>query len=505
MSFEPVYGSIKAEERSVICSCQAVVETRLPVPEGIEIKKVLSIGGQCYADTTEVFSGEARFTGRCLVSVIYEDVNGEKGTLGVETEFSDKLTDEKINGKIEPFLYASIIDTDASSSTAEEIRPTLVVEVTLVGNTEKQIDYLSACSDEVYTKEYKADYLKKVASGKKSVSVVAEAENASIARVFKCATSAVVRKATALTDAVLIEGDVMTRIIGVNADGVLVEKMQKTEFSDECDLPDVRSGDIVTCDAAVSDVSYKTVDQDGSVYVETTVTVQTCSCVYSAESASILSDTFCMNVQTVTEKNSQDVCKNIDCLRFVENVSGNITLDIGNSPAYSVLYFDAAKVNVTGSFVQNGRLTVEGILSGTVAYYSEDDKADCSVNIELPFSVTENASFDDNSSVFVTACVGNTSVRVRRANELGIKAEICFSASVTESKKCTFISNLQEGEALPVNNAAVSVHIAANGEDLWDVAKKTGCSPERIMAENPSLELPLKGGERILVYRNVEF
>ena len=56
---------------------------------------------------------------------------------------------------------------------------------------------------------------------------------------------------------------------------------------------------------------------------------------------------------------------------------------------------------------------------------------------------------------------------------------------------------------MPKNTAAVSVHIAIAGEGLWDIAKKTGCSPEEIMADNPALELPLKGGERILVYRNI--
>ncbi|MGN1093989.1 MAG: SPOCS domain-containing protein [Candidatus Neoclostridium sp.] len=504
MSFEPVYGSLKAEERGVICSTQAVIETRLSVPDGVTVKKVLSVSGECYAAATEVFSGEARFSGNCNVSVIYEDENGEKGALASEAEFSDRLTDERINGKIRPFLYASVIDVDATESTEKEICPSLVIEVTLVGSTEKQIDYLSACSDGIYTKQYKAEYLKQVDCTDKEISVPVTVEGTDYAKVFKCSASAVVRKVTALTDAALVEGDVMIRLIGVNADGMLIEKTQKTEFSEECDLADVRSGDVITCDAATFGVSHRSVDEGGTVTVEMNAVVKLCLCAFTRESASVISDTFCMQKQTVESLTDRNVCKNMDCVRFAENVSGNVTLDIGNPPAYSVLYFDAVKVNVTSSYIQSGRLTIEGILSGTIAYYAEDDKSDCSVNVELPFSVTENAQFEDDSSVFVTACVGNTSVRVRRANELGIKAEVCFTAAVCESKRCSFISALQEGEEVPKNDAAVSVHIAASGEELWDVAKKTGCAPERIMAENPGLELPLKGGERILVYRNIE-
>ena len=503
MSFEPVYESIKAEERTAICSTQAVVEPRLAVPDGTEVKKVLSVSAECYAATTEVFAGEARFSGTCSVLVVYEDRNGEKGTLSVDAEFSDRFTDERINGKINPFLYTSVIDTDASECTETEICPSIVVEITLVGSVEKQIDYLSACAPCVYTKEEKTEYLKSVACAKKDLPVPVVTENSGIVKIFKCSANVAIRKVTALTDAALIEGDLITRIIGVNADGMLAEKTQKTEFSEEIDLADVRGGDIVTCDAAVREVSARSISEDNSVTVEANATLSLCLCAFAYESTSVISDTFCMQKQTILNKNNVEVCKNMHCLRFAETISGNITLDIGNAPVCSVLYFDAVKINVGGAFVQNGRLTVEGIASGTVVYYSEDDRSDCSVNVEIPFSVTENVSCGEAAKVFVTACAGSVSARVRRANELGVKVEACFTAAISDEKKCAFVSGITEGEDMPKNTAAVSVHIAIAGEGLWDIAKKTGCSPEEIMADNPALELPLKGGERILVYRNI--
>lgn len=141
----------------------------MPVPDGTEVKKVLSVSAECYAATTEVFAGEARFSGTCSVLVVYEDKNGEKGTLSTDAEFSDRLTDERINGKINPFLYAAVIDTDASESTETEICPSIVVEITLVGSVEKQIDYLASCAPGVYTKEEKTEYLKSVACAKKDL------------------------------------------------------------------------------------------------------------------------------------------------------------------------------------------------------------------------------------------------------------------------------------------------------------------------------------------------
>ena len=68
------------------------------------------------------------------------------------------------------------------------------------------------------------------------------------------------------------------------------------------------------------------------------------------------------------------------------------------------------------------------------------------------------------------------------------------------STKCV-ITDLSEGEARIIPSSAISVHVARPGETLWDVAKATGSTPELVMLQNPDLELPLKGGERVLVYR----
>ena len=54
------------------------------------------------------------------------------------------------------------------------------------------------------------------------------------------------------------------------------------------------------------------------------------------------------------------------------------------------------------------------------------------------------------------------------------------------------------------NSAALTVHLAAKGEGIWEVAKSAGCPPDDIMRQNPALTLPLQGGERILIYRSVK-
>lgn len=504
MSFEPVFDGIKTEEKLALKRAQAVVEARLVPPDGVTVTKVLSVSCESSVGAAEVFTGEARYNGKVDFSVLYAGSDGEIRIMEARAEFTDKISDDRINGKINPFFVSGVLDVDASKSTETEICPACVVEITLIADEEKETRCLTACSDEVYTKEEKVEYLKLVASGKKNVAVSASCENTGIEKLLKSSVCAIIRKTTALTDAVLVEGEIIVRLIGTGANGYLCEKICKNDFAEEFEAPDVRSGDFAAAFVTSPSHSVRGISEDGSITYETEVSLDFGWSVFTNAVSGIISDTFCMRKETVMTRESEDICRKIDCLTFSETVTGNVTLDIGNPPVDNILCFDAVRANVTGCYAQEGRITVEGIVSGCVIYYSEEADADCSVNVEIPFSVTENADIAAGASPFVTAVVCDSSVRARRANEISVKTEVFFSIISGKKKKCWFITGLSEGEELKVKPAAVTVHLAAKGEGLWDVAKNTGFAPEEIMAQNPELNLPLHGGERILVYRNID-
>ena len=43
--------------------------------------------------------------------------------------------------------------------------------------------------------------------------------------------------------------------------------------------------------------------------------------------------------------------------------------------------------------------------------------------------------------------------------------------------------------------------IPAAGDELWDVSKRLACTEDEVTRLNPDLEFPLKGDERIIIYR----
>ena len=67
--------------------------------------------------------------------------------------------------------------------------------------------------------------------------------------------------------------------------------------------------------------------------------------------------------------------------------------------------------------------------------------------------------------------------------------------------RSSVVTGVEAGEAQAACDAAVSVYVPCAGDGLWDIAKKLGAPPEEVRRTNPSLEFPLCGKERIVVYR----
>ena len=144
------------------------------------------------------------------------------------------------------------------------------------------------------------------------------------------------------------------------------------------------------------------------------------------------------------------------------------------------------------------------MVSTNLVYYSSEANAVNSVKAEIPFVLEKNAPISENNEVFAEGYITRISHRVRRGNELSVKAEICLIVSVCEHRSVEIITSLVEGEEIPVPTSAISLHIARPNESLWEVAKALSTTPELVLVQNPNLSLPLLGGERIVAYRHLK-
>lgn len=248
------------------------------------------------------------------------------------------------------------------------------------------------------------------------------------------------------------------------------------------------------CRAEIKDmtVDCKVNEERGKCDVNFNATLAFSGTFYEEEEVTYISDAFSpeneLNLNFFEENNT--VCTDVKV--YSERVSGlcasKAKLD------YTCAFLAAALPRAEYARTQDG---VEGSVNATLFFEQGGEVRSTEVN--LPFSVRLTGLNDSNGGV--TVAVMGMSLRQRAEGECEAEAVLKIAVLDGQSHSVRYLTGAEEGDKKAVNDSAISVHIPAAGDGLWETAKKLGCSPESIRQTNPELSYPLSGKERILIFR----
>ncbi len=496
MAFEPIYEVAVLDGLQKLCSGQVVAEAKLVPPHGEEITKILGVSAVADVVTTEVFTGEARIKGRVDFRVVYSSNGGDR-CLDYRAEFTDKITDDAITGG-RPCAVAKVLDTDIVSATEGEIRLAAVVETELFGEVSKRIKYLVKGGDDIYISENKIAYTKVLCeiSGKTDVT----AECALNANKIECVESRVcVNKTTASTDMVIIEGEIVSDMI-FGADGNLGHVLLTTPFTFEAEASGCLSGASVFATVAVDNVKATIVEGEENAAV---VNYEIRACGFACEERYIMSvgDAFSVHNELNKTIEKTDLAVNKHCVFIRDEADGNVTLEAGLPIVDNIIAPIGSSVLLSNVYALDGKVVLEGLVRTNVIYFSGESNSSNSVAVELPFSISKPLDVKEGDVVYATGEVLGVYTKIRRGNEIDVRADLCFGVCVSEKTSVNIITEISEGEQIEAPTAAIAMHIASKKETLWDIARALGVTPETVTEQNPELDFPLAGGERIVCFR----
>ena len=119
----------------------------------------------------------------------------------------------------------------------------------------------------------------------------------------------------------------------------------------------------------------------------------------------------------------------------------------------------------------------------------------------MPFSVKVNGNnFNENSIAQVNCVMSDISTKSKRGQEIEVFAKLYLYVDVYSTNTSVVISQVSLGEAITQPDCSFKIYVVKNNETLWDVAKNLRTSEEDILNQNKDLELPLKAGDRVLIY-----
>ena len=143
---------------------------------------------------------------------------------------------------------------------------------------------------------------------------------------------------------------------------------------------------------------------------------------------------------------------------------------------------------------------VSGVLTVTVLLKDGDGRV-FSRKAETSFEKLLEAEFNPCTSVSVTAKAVKSTARIVSIDEFEIFSELRFTVYPQERIEKRFVKGVKVLGDKKKCDAAISVYIPTEGEDLWSLSKRLGVCPDALVQTNKDLQFPLSGKERIVVYR----
>jgi len=501
MAFEPTFEKLNPAGLKRLCVHQAVVEARLLASGGVLISKVLSIAADCSSVVGEVFTAEARYSGRVNFKVIFVDTEGNNHSMDYNAEFTDKLLCPSIHGGLRPSVSSIILDTDIVSVDEREIKLACVVETSLDAAVTDEHSALVDASEGVYLERKDIEFSRLVVENYPSFAMM-ESFSLKSTTVLLSEARMVTHKRIASFDSVILEGNIICDLTCSDTDGMLYSQQHIVPFKEEFAAEGVREEHFIVASANMN--SHRVViESDGekhsaSVEFEAMAHIRA----FSMDRKAVVVDCFSVANELNTTHSEMAVTEHKYCGNIIERVEGSVTLDVAMPIADSILAITGAKLHIASCTASDGRITYDGVVSSNIIYWAAEQNTKHSVSVELPFSIgVNNQHAREGDIVFAKGIVTAVHARIVRGSEIQIKADIEAEVATMSVSNNEVIKHLELGIERQFSTSAFSVHIGKAGESLWDVAKSLGTTPESVMGQNPGVSLPLGGGERLLCYR----
>lgn len=494
---KPQIEKIETGCRKFLGSAQTVTETFLNVKDAGEIK-VLTINARPYSVTGENLSGEAEYNGKLGIKAIVADADGNVSGLSYTADFGGTFKNAAVSPDVRLDFAPFVVDLSYKTDGGVYVR--CVVETRFYSENRQCADVLGGCDGvECLMKNVETARLKASADTSFAVSDEIEVKHR-IGKILMAQSDAVISSAESGDGLVKVKGCVYTCVTYQAGESDIRSVMAETPFDEE--LPAEGCSADCAVRAAVGGVNTRIrmeIAEEGenrTFTAEMTVSVSV-RC-FDTVSVDVVSDAFSVSDELEIVSETFTDCVPRDYFVVAGNAGGTAEKD--GAPVDEILCVTNPAVNVVGCRTDDGVVTLEGVVSGTLIYLGEENVG--SLDFEIPF-VTDGDCSD--GCVCEAACAAVTQMNARL-----IRGAVNIDAAVKIGVGCDSVcrfSAVREINAVGERQncgCAIEVINVGAGMTEWDLRKLTGLGIDEIKACNPDLRLPSDGGQKAVVYRQIK-
>lgn len=495
MSVKPQFDTYRYVGEVCRLRGQSIVECRLP---GSEISSILAIYAQAIPNDCVCADGEAQYSGKVLLTVVYED--GDRKVCRAErgAEFFHKAEGSSVT----PACQAKAALSAENVTWRREgsgLYVSVIVDADIFVYGGKQMEYLSGGEGLITRKE--------TLSLCKTVCVSGETEGEDefesdyVGDILLHSETAVVHHVGVNAGQLDIEGEIALNICVLKSDESVCSYERLIPFrmqipSDEA-FGHVTAGGRVRVKSA--HITADTDEERGKSKLLFTYCLAAECQLCIKDEVLVAADAFSTASEIALKKAKDGGRYLLNQTKCSERVSGIAAL----SPLpEGELSLQAAVLPRAEILCRKGErgMEAEGAVLAEVLLIGADG-VHRSASLSLPFAFPVEIEGDH---IEAECIVCGLNVRRKKGGETEAEATLKICLRAYNEREWEYVHEVIEGEAREAENSAFSVFIPKADEDLWGLAKRLGCAPEELERSNPDLTFPLADGQRIYVYRQIK-
>lgn len=472
---------------------ERVVEFSPSGMDAADVANVLSLAVDGKVISAEAGDGYADVAGRVNFRLVYVDREGAVRGKDYNADFNIKVEGE-FTAADSVTAEVSVVETDVATGDMLTLSAVVSVRTGAVQRTETEalVD-----AEKCYKTAGTVMLPSLVAVKSVSVPVSEEVEVGDVENVLLADAQASVTDATVQNGKVTVQATVFATVTYAEGGEVKSTSME-IPFTEEVLADGAEEGDTAYANASVrfSKIVLSGVQGANVIRFEGEVALRVG--VVRCRESEIVSDMFMLTNEIEIQRQSR---RFVYCggIKYVsERISG--TASLGDRPAADfVAAVPYARCYVAKAEITDGGALVEGVLNADVVY--RDENGLNSVRAEVPYSLEIEGDFGD--AVKAVCVVESVSAKARRGSEIDVDATVGILLTCYRTAQAEYISAVEVGAEKEQNTSALSLYIASEGDEMWDVCKALTATPEEVMKQNPALTTPLNAGDRVIYFRSL--
>ncbi len=462
-------------------------------------KKVLGMTAVALVTGCESLNNELRVAIKTIFRITYLS---EEGVICGENKVDNvySIYKEGINPSAKASLRACV--TDCEYLSGSKVKGSATIEISGWYLSENKMEFLDACIGDVHckTEAVKVESVNFLEAKAITLTNTFEARMP-LAKIIDSKAEAYVSGIYPMNGSYQIEGEISVRVVALSDTNQFISQNFSQPFNTEIMEATITSDSSIDVEATVKEVNLQLTDTDNRTII-CDINIDFCAASNIQNEIMGITDVYSTTNELALESSCFRLNTNY-CYRVARdktNISYSFAQDINEiccllSPMVSAI------VNTSEQTV-----SVEGLITTTLIYLDENNEYASNI-VELPYKTIVAKDFECDTHLKPRVIITNIAARLRAGREADINAELLIWVKGVSAKELCLVSKLEVGEEKEQDDYAISLYIVKPNETLWEVAKALNTEENTILELNKEIKLPLKGGERVMLYKpiNIEF